>query len=298
MILARSGSRPEAPLHRAGVKPAGIPAIPAGRSGSTFSGRRCFTPPSSISTSPAGSSMWRLAASAALTAKYGAGASEATAGAWRLSSSEPKMCSIGTISHSAFTPRERRPGFGEVRSALLRLEQSNSGIAASERTADLALKLVDCLDGIPTGRPEERLQCARRLVRSALHGISESGVRIIGRLGLDDADIGVDGGEPAIAMGLARNLRARHAELRGRSGCHGGSQLRKRLRHRRKSIIERRPRWDRPAIANSPARPLLGANTGKNRCARPSLLTSVPSDSANVPAGRSRSAFAVVWFAR
>ena len=55
------------------------------------------------------------------------------------------------------TPRKRRRDCGKVRSVLSRLEQTNSGIAASERIADLALKLVDCLDGIPTGRPEERL---------------------------------------------------------------------------------------------------------------------------------------------
>ena len=35
-----------------------------------------------------------------------------------------------------------------------------------------------------------------------------------------------------------------------------------------------------------------GTNTWKNRWARPSLLTKVPSDSAKVPAGRTRSAFA------
>src|SRR5215469_2427784 len=41
-----------------------------------------------------------------------------------------------------------------------------------------------------------------------------------------------------------------------------------------------------------------GGKTSKNRCARPSLLTKVPSDSAKVPAGRTSSAFSAVRFGR
>src|SRR5580658_6111133 len=41
-----------------------------------------------------------------------------------------------------------------------------------------------------------------------------------------------------------------------------------------------------------------GTNTWKNRWARPSLLTKVPSDSAKVPAGRTRSAWRVVALSR
>src|SRR6266851_10038345 len=43
---------------------------------------------------------------------------------------------------------------------------------------------------------------------------------------------------------------------------------------------------------------VLGATTWKNRCARPSLFTSVPSDSAKVPAGSTSSAAPVVAFSR
>src|SRR6266550_4952707 len=39
---------------------------------------------------------------------------------------------------------------------------------------------------------------------------------------------------------------------------------------------------------------VLGSKTWKNRCARPSLLTRVPSDSAKVPAGSTSSAASVV----
>src|SRR5258708_4332868 len=42
----------------------------------------------------------------------------------------------------------------------------------------------------------------------------------------------------------------------------------------------------------------FGTKTWKNRCARPSLFTSVPSDSANVPAGSTSSAASVVAFSR
>src|ERR1700733_3775031 len=41
-----------------------------------------------------------------------------------------------------------------------------------------------------------------------------------------------------------------------------------------------------------------GTNTWKNRWARPSLLTKVPSDSANVPAGRTKPAIRVVGLSR
>src|SRR5271155_5321761 len=43
---------------------------------------------------------------------------------------------------------------------------------------------------------------------------------------------------------------------------------------------------------------LLGSKTWKNRCARPSLFTSVPSDSAKVPAGSTTSAASVVALLR
>ena len=53
-------------------------------------------------------------------------------------------------------------------------EETHTGVAAAQRIANLALKFVYRLDGVPAGCPEEGLQRARRLARGALHGVGKS----------------------------------------------------------------------------------------------------------------------------
>ena len=74
-------------------------------------------------------------------------------------------------------------------------------------------------------------------------------------------------------------------------------------RHGRDDVISRQTARQTtgassPASASFPACRPAGTKTWKKRCARPSLLTSVPSASAKVAAGRTSSALAVVGFAR
>ena len=188
----------------------------------------------------------------------------------------------------------------EVRLAVGRrgLEDANSRIAATQRSADLFLIGIHRLNGIPAGRPEERNESSGRLLRRAFHGKRQRRIGIAGRRRLGNVDIHEHGGTPALAVRRARNLGSGDAKCgRGRGAAH-----RRRARVCARDIAastSSRSASD-PASTNAslPATSFCGTNTWKNRWARPSLLTKVPSDSAKVPAGRTRSALRVVGLSR
>ena len=147
------------------------------------------------------------------------------------------------------------PGFERRRQLLeeaelgsIPLYDSNTRVALSQWTADLALKLIHRLNGVPSGRPEKREQSRRRLVRVSFHGKREGRIGIVGRLRLVDADIGQHGGAPAVAMRLTRNLRARHAEVGGGGRAGDSGELRQPGSERRDDVIQRLPR-SQPAPA-------------------------------------------------
>ena len=99
------------------------------------------------------------------------------------------MCSIGTTIHSA-SRRLKAAGIVVKYSPSLRwLEQTNAGITSAQWTANLALKLVHRLDGVPAGRPEKwRVRrAAGRGAPSMEYASAESGSSR--RFGFDDTDV-------------------------------------------------------------------------------------------------------------
>ena len=128
------------------------------------------------------------------------------------------------------------------------LYDSYTRVALSQWTADLSLKLVHRLNGVPSGRPEKREQSRRRLVRVSFHGKREGRIGIVGRLRLVDADIRQHGGASAVAMRLTRDLRARHAEVGGGSRAGDSGELRQPGSERCDDVIQRLPR-SQPAPA-------------------------------------------------
>ena len=174
MLLARSGARLEAPLQKRPVRPVEfLRYLPADRAA-----------PSTADAVLLRQVRSRLLHSRPLmkAGRIGRIQGQVRArtraprrpGAWRLSSSEPKMCSMGMTSHSA-SRRAKAAGIAVKYSpSPARFEQANSRVAAAQRPANLALKFVHRLNGVPAGSPEERLQRAGRLERCALHRNSES----------------------------------------------------------------------------------------------------------------------------
>src|SRR4051812_10285145 len=66
---------------------------------------------------------------------------------------------------------ERRRNLGEItrRTLFGRLNEADARIPPSQWTADLALKLVNRLNRVPSWRPEERYEGRRRGLRTGLH---------------------------------------------------------------------------------------------------------------------------------
>ena len=138
--------------------------------------------------------------------------------------------------------KRRRQLLEESEPGSIPLYDSYTRVALSQGTADLSLELIDRLNGVPSGRPEEREQRRRRLVRVSFHGERERRVGIVGWLRLVDADIGQHGCAPAVAMRLTRDLRARHAVTGGWRRASNSGKLRQFGGECCDDVIQRAPR--------------------------------------------------------
>ena len=166
--------------------------------------------------------------------------------------------------------KRRRQLLEESEPGSIPLYDSYTRVALSQWTADLSLKLIHRLNGVPSGRPEEREQRRRRLVRVSFHGEREGRVGIVGRLRLVDADIGQHGCASAVAMRLTRDLRARHAEVGGWRRASNSGKLRQPGGERCDDVIQRLPR-SQPAPAFLDR---LGRQENLGRNAAPALRCS------------------------
>src|ERR1700681_1100270 len=87
---------------------------------------------------------------------------------------------------------EGRGNRGAILPAWLRgwLDQTDPRITAAQWPSHFALKFVDCLNGVPTGRPEEWDQRRWSRLGTGLHGEREGRIRVVRRPRFMHADIG------------------------------------------------------------------------------------------------------------
>ena len=174
-------------------------------------------------------------------------------------------------------------------------------IAAAQGSANFFLIRIGRLNGVPARRPEERDQRSRRLVFRLPSMEKDSG---------ESGSSGGLGSETLMFTGSrSESPCVRSSDAASEEFSRPQNEKRPRARHRALAQVPavkrtlppaRRPdRAHRPrANANSPESHFAAAKPGRIVGPRPSLLTNVPSDSANVPAGRDQLRFAAVGVAR
>src|SRR6266516_37668 len=120
----------------------------------------------------------------------------------------------------------------EVRDLVHRrwFDQPPARITPTQRAVDLALEFIERLHRIPARRPEARNQGCGRLPWIALHREGERGIRVFGRLGLVDIDVGAHRRPPAIPARLARDSLPSYAKARRWGDLRDGSKDRHGLR--------------------------------------------------------------------